>query len=96
MTEIMKPREAFRLNLSDFDYHLPPERIAQFNNEYELTRDLDIQGVRKAFRREKVDGRRIPRRGPGGERQEGADYGESCKCPHISCFQAIPLGAGIE
>jgi serine/threonine protein kinase len=35
----------------------PPERIAQFNNEYELTRDLDAVGIRKAFKSDKVDGR---------------------------------------
>jgi predicted ATPase/class 3 adenylate cyclase len=35
----------------------PPERIAQFNNEFELTKDLDAAGVRKALKRDKVDGR---------------------------------------
>ncbi|MCG6921744.1 MAG: AAA family ATPase [Acidobacteria bacterium] len=35
----------------------PPERIAQFNNEFELTKDLDGAGIRRAYRRDKVDGR---------------------------------------
>jgi predicted ATPase/class 3 adenylate cyclase len=35
----------------------PPERVARFNNELELTRDLPGERVRRAFRREKVDGR---------------------------------------
>jgi predicted ATPase/class 3 adenylate cyclase len=35
----------------------PPERIARFNNELELTKDLAAEGIRRAYRREKVDGR---------------------------------------
>ncbi len=35
----------------------PPERIAQFNNEFELTKDLAAAGIRKALKRDKVDGR---------------------------------------
>jgi predicted ATPase/class 3 adenylate cyclase len=35
----------------------PPERLARFNNELELTRDLTGEGIRRAYKREKVDGR---------------------------------------
>lgn len=34
-----------------------PQRIIQFNNEYEFTKDLELKGVRRAFRSEKKDGR---------------------------------------
>ncbi len=34
-----------------------PQRIIQFNNEYEFTKDLDLKGVRRAFQSEKKDGK---------------------------------------
>ena len=49
------PSEAI-LKILPVDYP-PPERIARFNNELELTRDLDGEGIRRAYQREKVDGR---------------------------------------
>lgn len=38
------------------DEYPSPQRIIQFNNEYELTRDLTAQGIRRAFRSEKRKG----------------------------------------
>ncbi len=35
----------------------PPERVARFNNELVLTRDLTGEGIRRAYKREKIDGR---------------------------------------
>ena len=34
-----------------------PDRIARFNNELELTKSLSADGIRKAYKRDKVDGR---------------------------------------
>lgn len=35
----------------------PLERLARFNNELELTKDLAGEGIRRAYKREKIDGR---------------------------------------
>ncbi|MEM6299271.1 MAG: serine/threonine-protein kinase, partial [Bacteroidota bacterium] len=35
----------------------PAQQLAQFNNEFEITRDLQISGIRRAIRREVVDQR---------------------------------------
>jgi predicted ATPase/class 3 adenylate cyclase len=48
------PPRLLKLLKSDYP---PPERIAQFNNEFELTKGLEIEGVRRVLKRERVDGR---------------------------------------
>ena len=40
------------------DPHPSPQKIAQFNNEYELTKNLEIPGVRRALELTKVNGHR--------------------------------------
>lgn len=36
--------------------HLTPEQIAQSQNEYELTKDLSVKGIRKAYEKITIDG----------------------------------------
>jgi predicted ATPase/class 3 adenylate cyclase len=39
------------------DEYPSPQRIIQFNNEYELTKDIEIPGIRRAWRSEKRKGK---------------------------------------
>jgi predicted ATPase/class 3 adenylate cyclase/predicted Ser/Thr protein kinase len=48
------PRAVLKILKADYP---PPERVARFHNELELTRGLAGERVRRACRREKVDGR---------------------------------------